>query len=413
MQLLFPEERPARYLTDMQNRNLIKLKTELASLTVFRSLLSDPVLASLEKYISTLEEQNESISVSSYSDFVSKLYECAEGDLTRHIENICYNCENVYVRLIGQGKTPPEHIKASLEHDIEILQMVASLTSDELTNGFDRFLPGFRTKHTELLRSYCHRINNIGKYGYGKYALHHMFCLSDDANIIPVLNPDPIRLGELIDYERQRGLIIDNTKALLDGKPAANILLTGDAGTGKSSTVKAVVNEFYPEGLRLIELRKEQLRIIPKILDELAANPLKFILFIDDLAFLKDDDDFNALKAVLEGSVSARSKNTVIYVTGNRRHLVKEKFSDREGDEVHRNDSVQEMISLSERFGLHITFEKPSKQIYLNIVKMIASQKSVSIDKAELEAQAERFALERGGRSARLARQFVDSLLSK
>ena len=137
------------------------------------------------------------------------------------------------------------------------------------------------------------------------------------------------------------------------------------------------------------------------------------MLFIDDLSFLKDDDNFNALKAVLEGSVTAKSPNVVIYATSNRRHIIKEKFSDREGDDVHHNDTMQELISLSERFGIHITFSKPNKQTYLHIVHSIVKEHGLEILEQELDAQAERFALERGGRSARLARQFVDGLLSK
>jgi predicted AAA+ superfamily ATPase len=173
-----------------------------------------------------------------------------------------------------------------------------------------------------------------------------------------------------------------------------------------------VVNELHGEGLRIIEVRKDQLCAIPKILDELANNPLKFILFIDDLSFLRDDDNFNALKAVLEGSVSAKSRNVVIYATSNRRHIIKEKFSDREGDDVHRNETLQELISLSERFGIHITFGKPTKQTYLHIVKHLATNAGIVMEEKELELLAERFALARGGRSARLARQFVDGLIS-
>ena len=240
-----------------------------------------------------------------------------------------------------------------------------------------------------------------------------MFYLDDSGEIIPVKNPDKTRLSQLVDYEYQRGIVIDNTKALLCGKPAANILLTGDAGTGKSATVKAVCNELFGDGLRIIEIRKDQLHIIPQILDELAENPLKFVLFIDDLSFLKDDDNFNALKAVLEGSVSAKSRNVVIYATSNRRHIIKEKFSDRDGDEVHINDTLQETVSLSERFGIHISFDKPDKKTFLHIVRSLASQSGLKIDDDELELKAERFALQRGGRSARLARQFVDGLLSE
>ena len=207
-------------------------------------------------------------------------------------------------------------------------------------------------------------------------------------------------------------LLAGCAKAVLMGKPAANILLTGDAGTGKSSTVKAVVNELRRDGLRLIENRKDQLRAIPKLLDELSDNPLKFVLFIDDLSFLKDDDNFNALKAVLEGSVTAKSPNVVIYATSNRRHIIKEKFSDREGDDVHRNDTMQELISLSERFGIHVSFSRPNRETYLRIVRHLAREAKINMSETELDAGAERFALDRGGRTARLARQFIDGLLS-
>jgi len=231
--------------------------------------------------------------------------------------------------------------------------------------------------------------------------------------IVPVTNPDKTELSDLVDYEREKKTIMDNTKALLEGKPAANILLTGDAGTGKSSTLKAVANALWNEGLRIVEVRKDQLRAIPKILNELSKNPLKFVLFIDDLSFLKDDDNFNMLKAVLEGSVTAKSANVVIYATSNRRHIIKEKFSDRDGDEVHRNDTMQELVSLSERFGIHLTFSKPNKETFLHIVNHLADENGIDMPKDELELLAERFALERGGRSARLARQFIDGLLSK
>lgn len=398
----------------MQRQDLLRLRTELSSFTILRGLLSDRVISALCEYLDSLERKNTAESVSLYSEFVSRLYEKNAGDLTRHIENILYDSENVYVRMIGLGETPGEHITECLRHELGVLGELSSLSSEELTKPleFCGFLPRYSASDVDLYGSYMFRVENIGRFGYGKYARNRMFSIDDNNNIIPVENPDRISLESLVDYEYQRNLIINNTKALLAGKPAANILLTGDAGTGKSSTVKAVANEFFSQGLRIIEVRKEQLGVIPKILNELSANPLKFILFIDDLSFLSDDDNFNGLKAVLEGSVSARSDNTVVYATSNRRHIIRERFADREGDEIHRNDAMQEMISLSDRFGLHITFEKPSKQTYLNIVRQLAEKSSVDMEQSELDLLAERFALERGGRSARLARQFIDKLLS-
>lgn len=163
----------------------------------------------------------------------------------------------------------------------------------------------------------------------------------------------------MVGYERERKIVVENTRALLKGNYASNVLLAGDAGTGKSATVKAIANAFQKDGLRLIELNKDQLRYIPQLMDHLCQNPLKFILFIDDLTFSEDDPNFGTLKAMLEGSAAARMKNTVIYATSNRRHLVKETFDD--GSDKHQNDTVQERISLSERFGITVTYSRPQK----------------------------------------------------
>lgn len=391
----------------MERIDLRELKTHLDSLAVFRGLLSDSVIAALCRYLDAPDNGG-------YAAFVSALYEVNGGNLGAHIKDICGNNENVYVRTIGLGKPVSEHIRQCVAEELATLQQVAELTPEQLRQPLDwsGFLPAFVSGGIDLPRSYDHRVKNIGKYGYGIYAKNRMFYIGEEGGIIPVKNPDSISLDALIDYEAERQIIIDNTKALLAGKPAANILLTGDAGTGKSSTVKAVANALFEEGLRIIEVRKDQLRAIPKILDELAVNPLKFVLFIDDLSFLKDDDNYSALKAVLEGSVSAKSGNVVIYATSNRRHIIKEKFSEREGDDIHRNDTVQELLSLSERFGIHITFSKPNKETFLHIVRHLVQENGVQIADDELVLLAERFALERGGRSARLAKQFVDGLLS-
>lgn len=384
------------------------LKIKLGSLCIFRELLKDNVISLLCAY---LENQTNS----AYAEFVAALYNANGGNISEYVKEICENSENIYVKTVGRGKEIPEYLHCALLEELKTMQEVADITSEKLRGLLDYkgFLPDFANTKFNLRDNYIHRIENIGRYGYGIYAKNKMFYVDDNGFIVPVSNPDKTLLSDLVDYERERQVIIDNTKALLEDKPAANILLTGDAGTGKSSTVKAVVNALWSEGLRIIEVRKEQLRAIPKILNELSSNPLKFILFIDDLSFLKDDDNFNALKAVLEGSVTAKSKNVVIYATSNRRHIIKEKFSDREGDDVHRNDTIQELVSLSERFGIHITFSKPDKETFLHIVHHLADENGIDMPLAELDLLAERFALERGGRSARLAKQFIDGLLSR
>lgn len=392
----------------MKQTELNQLQVKLDALAVFRGLLADPVLHALYRY---LKEPD----FGRYSEFVSSFYKTNAVTWGDYIKDICENDENVYVRAVGQGVSVPEWIQKSVSHELHVLQEIAGLSKNELTEVLDQtvFLPDFESGTVNLLACYKQRVDHIGQYGYGRYAKSSMFYVDARGYVVPVKNPEMTTLRDLIDYEREQQILIGNTKALLEGKPAANALLTGDAGTGKSSTVKAIINEFYTEGLRAIEISKDRMKLIPEILDELAGNPLKFILFIDDLSFLKVDDNFSALKAVLEGSVFAKPNNVVIYATSNRRHLVRETFGERDGDDVHRNETMQELVSLSERFGLHVTFQKPNRETFLHIVKSLANVRGIKIPKADIEAKAERLALERGGRSPRLAKQLVDSLLSE
>ena len=393
---------------------LTELQIRLNSLAIFRALLSDPVVSALADYLDS-REGAVAEAVSKYAAFVSSLYGTEKRTLAGYVQHIVNNDENAYIRMIGRGAQPWQEMQQQVEQELQILQAIADLTPNALRDGLDwhGYLPVFATKQLDIIGSYHQRCAHIHQYGYGIYAKYIMFYVGEHNRIVPVINPDQTQLSSLIDYKREQKIILDNTVALLEGKPAANILLTGDAGTGKSSTVKAVVNELSDRGLRILEVRKEQLHAIPAILDELNTNPLKFILFIDDLSFQKDDDNFSALKAILEGSVSAKSRNVVIYATSNRRHLVKESFSGRDGDDIHRNDTMQEIISLSERFGIQVTFQKPNKETYLGIVRHLAQEKGITLDAAELEMLAERFALGRGGRSARAATQFIDGLLAK
>ena len=393
---------------------LTELQIRLNSLAIFRALLSDPVVSALSDYLNSREGETV-VAVSKYAAFVSSLYSTEKRTLAGYIQHIVNNDENAYIRMIGQGKQPWPEMQTQVEQELLVLQAIADLTPEALREGldWDGFLPLFANKQLNIVDSYHERCANIHRLGFGLYAKHIMFYIGEGNRIVPVINPDQTRLSSLIDYKREQQIILDNTVALLEGKPAANILLTGDAGTGKSSTVKAVVNELHDRGLRILEVRKEQLHAIPAILDELNTNPLKFILFIDDLSFQKDDDNFSALKAILEGSVSAKRRNVVIYATSNRRHLVKESFSGRDGDDIHRNDTMQEIISLSERFGIQVTFQKPNKEVYLGIVRHLAREKGITMDTNELDMLAERFALGRGGRSARAATQFIDGLLAK
>ena len=392
-------------------KTLKELSLRLHAVSVMRDLLEDRVIKALMSFLELPEETTEAQKIDAYTGFVSELYMTGAKTLSEYVKQIVFESENIYVKTKGKGDIPSAVLEKSLMEDLKTFDEVALLTPGILMNEYD-FLPGFDIEKCSIKKEYTKRLDRIEKYGYGIYAKFRMFYIGEEGEIVPVSSPDETNLADLIDYKREQKIIMDNTKALLSGKPAANILLTGDAGTGKSSTVKAVVNELSDKGLRIIEIRKEQLHKIPKILDELNSNPLKFILFIDDLSFTKDDDNFSALKAILEGSVSAKSNNVVVYATSNRRHLVKENFSDREGDDVHFNDTMQELLSLSERFGIQLTFSRPDKATYLDIVRNLADKQGIKYDIQKLDAAAEKFALKRGNRSARAARQFVDGIIA-
>lgn len=393
--------------------NIKLLATKLKSVAVFRNLLNDDVVNALLDLLSSADADM-SEKVDKYAGFVHKLYNHTDN-LSKYILGVVTDDENVFIKNVANSQIVSDELNTCVKAELSVFGEVASLTHNKLASftGYDEFLPSWKTDCIDFEAEYFKRCDEIGKFGYGIYAKYHMFSVKDGV-IVPVKHPDTVTLADLSGYQNERQAVIDNTKALLSGKPAANILLSGDAGTGKSSTIKAVVNEFRNEGLRIIEVRKDQLVDIPVIIDELSLNPLKFILFIDDLSFNKTDDNFSALKAILEGSVSAKSSNVAIYATSNRRHIVKESFAERDSsDDVHRNDTVQELMSLSERFGLCITFVKPTKQCYLDIVKNIAIHHEIEFDEEKLFMDAERFALLKGGRSARIAKQFIDSILSQ
>lgn len=369
-------------------------------------------LSRLLKCVSHEETPTED-SILAYADFVSDLYR-HHNDLGTYVLTLVFEDENICMIKKGKNEEISEKMLSCLQNELSALEEISQISSDEVKAliDYDGFLPDWDNTAYDFRAEYSTRIDNVDKYGYGIYAKYYMFIVKDGA-IVPVKHPDEVKLSQLIGYEVQRKMIIDNTLALLRGKPASNVLLTGDAGTGKSSSVKAIANEYRNEGLRIIEIRKDQLRDIPTVIDSLSCNPLKFILFIDDLSFESDDDNFGALKAILEGSVSARTQNIAIYATSNRRHLVKENFSDRNGDDVHRNDTVQQLISLSERFGLKISFSKPLKDEYLKIVAGLATQNGLTIPEEKLFAEAEQFAIAKSGRSARAAKQFIDKMIAE
>ena len=379
---------------------------------VFCGVLENPVFRLFERYILT-ENTKPFAKERAYAAFVAEIYK-EGGNWTEIVKNAVFQDENVYVKGIAQGAEIVPHIRSSVERELKVFSELAGLTPADFAADMgisEEDIATFDSFNADMGALYAERMQNIRVHGYGIFSSAGMFRLSDDLQIEAIASADKIGMGHFIGYESEREKVVKNTRAFVEGKPAANVLLCGDAGTGKSSTVKAVANDFFSQGVRLIELRKDQLRNLPLVMAKIVGNPLKFIIFIDDLSFNKNNDDFSMLKAALEGSASATADNAVIYATSNRRHIIKESFGDREGDDVHRNDTLQETLSLSERFGLTVLFSKPNKQLYLEIVHALAKRCGVTMEEAQLDIQAEAFALKKGSRSARCAEQFINSLL--
>lgn len=392
-------------------KKLEQINMKIRSFVVFNNVLEDDVMKAFLNMID-IKEKSDIKKVEEYSNFTRKLLERSEN-FSDYIWNLIMFDENIYVRKLASKEIISNMLKQCVLHELQTLQEIATITSQDIRNEieYNGFMAEWSTNiEYDFNEMYEERMEKLFTVGYGIYSNNIMFTY-DKGKVVPVKYPDNIKLSSHIGYERERKRIIDNTYAFIKGKPAANVLLYGDAGTGKSSTVKAIVNEYANEGLRMIEVRKGDLLEIPKLIEELANNPLKFILFIDDLSFAKNNEEIGALKAILEGSVTAKTSNVVIYATSNRRHLVQESFSEREGDDIHRNETIQEQISLSDRFGLSICFSKPGKKEYLDIIHGLLEEYEVK-DIENIDMLAEQHAMSRGGRSGRTARQFVEYLKS-
>ena len=396
----------ADVMTELQ-RN--QLACALSSLCVFRALLEKKPMKTLLCVLHGTD--NLCAQMRHYGEFVFSLAD-ADYSFSAFLRRAVCEDENYFIRHIAQGKALPASVERNVQAELALFTKLTELSAADLIDQTSAgYLPGFENTPTDFVQLYHERIANIGRLGYGIFATAGMFKVSDNT-IIPVEAADQATLDGFVGYAEERQRILDNTRALVEGRPAANALLCGDAGTGKSSTVKACANYFYDQGVRLIELRKDQLFSLSYVMGRIADNPLKFIIFIDDLSFNKNDDCFSMLKAALEGSATAKAKNAVIYATSNRRHIVKESFSDRgDADDVHHSDTVQELMSLSDRFGLTVYFSRPNKALYLDIVHALAERNGLKLDRAELDVRAEAFALARGSRSPRAAEQFIMSLM--
>lgn len=419
----------------MQNQ-IGRLYLDLCGLTVLRGILKDP---GLNRFMSVLEmaamapmdsgenpgteravrSYDTAARVAAYSDFLAELYK-KDTDLGRWLLEIILADVNPYVLKLAKGQLLTNVMIQALRRDLEALERLATVDSKGLKDILqigDWNGPDWTWGQVQIRSEYERFLKMLPAQGYGIWASHYAFYLQSGGfgastlTPVPVVHPDALPLSQFFGYERERQQIRKNVEGFLMGKTWQNMLLYGDAGTGKSSTIKSFAREYASRGLRIIEVSKSQLGQLPQIIESLADNPLKFILFIDDLTFSQVDDDFTALKTTLEGGLLSQGTNVVIFATTNRRHLVKETFADRTGDHLHVNDGLQETMGLAGRFGLTVIFERPLAQEYLYIVQSMAIEKGIRMPLEELTQKAEAFAIRQSGRSPRVAKQFIDSIM--
>jgi len=383
------------------------------------------------------------------SKTISKMLEVAgeyglHGNLWANILALAlaYN-ENVYSKATEIVGETSGSINTFAIHDFKILreliQFVPNINGDLLReiyhyegNGRDSKLVNTRVRDRILRLSkqlieadsdneFKDIITEFYKeYGVGKFGLNKAFRIEEGtdlktANIIPITRVEHVYLNDIIGYDLQKKKLTHNTESFINGKPANNCLLYGDAGTGKSSSVKAIVNEYYDKGLRIIEIYKHQFRYLSDILEQLKDRNYKFIIYMDDLSFEESELEYKYLKAILEGGFGRRPENVLIYATSNRRHLIRESFRDKTetDEELHTRDTVEEKLSLSARFGEKIYYGSPDKREFNSIVLSLAKKNNIDMDESEILSKANMWELSHGGMSGRSATQFITYLQSQ
>ena len=408
-----------------------------AALLLYQSALTPPIGQTFLALLNALEQGNTIRCSLAYGQYFSALATHRQSWQHYLITQILLadNAFSQQAQALSTKATSDElspGILAAARHDLAILQSLYHLPADQLsewiqqvcggsvvsTVQFDSepklpvafpYAPDWTSAPQELARYY--RDQGVGIFGRFRAFRWH----SNQLTGIP--DPDPIQLHQLAAYDHPKQQLVQNTEALLRNYTAQNVLLYGSRGAGKSSLVKALVNEYGDQGLRLIEVPKADLHNLPQIVEPLSQVPQKFIIFVDDLSFEEDDEAFKSLKVVLEGGVTARPQNVVVYATSNRRHLVREFFDDRpkpkDAEEIQAWDTVQEKLSFSDRFGLTLTFTPADQPTYLTIVRELAEQANLAIDTDHLEWRARQWATRHNGRSGRTARQFIDFLITE
>lgn len=392
------------------------LRAALRGVAAYRELTSTAVMFNAATLLDALSDREGEDALTAYTAlFYTLRQEGCEGLGDWLWDYLRYN-ENPYSRLIDQGKSDPA-LENAARRDIDTLVLLAETDCDRfidamkplLSNEYAPVLAGLPRWRAAAPFDFDRVTQFYREHGAGEFARYRAF-LWEDGVLVPVADPDCPRPEDLLGYEHQRGMVEQNTRLMMAGRQANNVLLFGDGGTGKSATVKSMLYLPGMEDLRLIEVEKENLTGMPDLIRSLAGRRQKFILFIDDLAFDQDDKTYSALKTILEGTLEKRPVNVCICATSNRRHLVRQTFSDRAGDEVDTFETISEKTALAERFGLRIPYLTMNKADYLALVDHLAARAGLDIPADRLHAQAMTWEIRHAGRTPRVARQFVAGL---
>ena len=396
--------------------NLILLRAQLRGLSAFRSLLDTPMLKDALQLLDAAARRDGEGALAAYDQMFYLLKAEGYSGLGTWLWDTLRYTETPYGDLAGSGRSDPE-LERAARRDVDALLQLARLGAEDirvalkpiLTEEYVSVLDNLPAWETGAPFTFEELAAFYRENGAGLYAKYRAF-LWEEGRLVPVADPDCPHPVELLGYDQQRKQVLDNTRLLVEGKPSNNVLLFGDGGTGKSATVKSMLYLPGMENLRLIEIQKENLVGMPRLIRSLAGRRQSFILFIDDLAFDQDDKTYSSLKTILEGGLEKRPLNVAIYATSNRRHLVRQTFSDRAGDEVDAFETISEKTALAERFGLRIPYMTMSKSEYLALIDHLAGLYHVEMNREVLHAKAMEWEIRHAGRTPRVARQFIASL---
>lgn len=396
--------------------NLILLRAQLRGLSAFRSLLDTPMLKDALQLLDAAARRDGEGALAAYDQMFYLLKAEGYSGLGTWMWDTLRYTETPYGDLAGSGCSDPE-LEGAARRDVDALLQLARLGAEDirvalkpiLTEEYVSVLDNLPAWETGAPFTFEELAAFYRENGAGLYAKYRAF-LWEEGRLVPVADPDCPHPVELLGYDQQRKQVLDNTRLLVEGKPSNNVLLFGDGGTGKSATVKSMLYLPGMENLRLIEIQKENLVGMPRLIRSLAGRRQSFILFIDDLAFDQDDKTYSSLKTILEGGLEKRPLNVAIYATSNRRHLVRQTFSDRAGDEVDAFETISEKTALAERFGLRIPYMTMSKSEYLALIDHLAGLYHVEMNREVLHAKAMEWEIRHAGRTPRVARQFIASL---